>query len=92
LTIESERGGRLVFSGQVHAQLQGQRPQVTISDVIDGHWQPFVSGQTNRKGQFRLTYEVPSRLRGYRYTFRATVPSSSWWTAGSSPSEPVPVR
>jgi hypothetical protein len=93
LTIESERGGKLVFTGQVHAQLQGQRPQVTISDVIaHGRWQPFVSGQTNRKGQFRLTYQVPGRLAGYRYTFRATVPSSSWWTEGRSPSELVTVR
>ena len=93
LTIESERGGKLVFDGQVHAELQGLRPLVTISNIIPHRgWQPFVNGQTNRKGQFRLTYEVPGRLVGYRYTFRATVSSSSWWTGGRSASELVTVR
>jgi hypothetical protein len=93
LTIQSERGGNLVFTGQVHAQLHGQRPQVTISDVIaHGHWQPFVSGQTHHNGKFRLTYQVPGKLAGYRYKFRATVPSSTWWTSGSSPSQLVTVR
>jgi hypothetical protein len=76
LTVSPARtssDGTIVLSGTVDGAIPSRGALVDLLVFYRGHWEPFRTPRTNKRGQFRVAYQFEGGIG--RFPFRAEVPA-----------------